>query len=353
MVDERTVSVLLRLLRRSDLDPAARCRLLGALSFELAGEGDPRAARCARDAVALARDLADPELRALALSAEAWAASWDREPARRARLAEEIARIGTEQGLAAYRWCAEHIAATVAGARNDLPALRRHLERGLEMARAYQMPEPLTVGLSSQAMLAHVAGRFDDAERRYAEACAQMARHGSLHAEGIATLATVTIRASQRRLAEFAPAVQALEARFGPLAADAGAAALAAAGRLEEARAVLAGAPPLRPDFYFTVFATLRATGVVAVGERERAEELHAALLPVRDQLAGAASTSLAMRPVGHTLGELARLLGRQAAAVEHFAEAAEVARAWDARHWEAAASAEATAVRAESAQNR
>jgi predicted transcriptional regulator len=92
---------------------------------------------------------------------------------------------------------------------------------------------------------------------------------------------------------------------------------------------------------------------VVTVGEWERAEELHAALLPVRDQLAGAASTSLAMQPVGHTLGELARLLGRQAAAVEHFAEAAEVARAWDARHWEAAASAEATAVRAESAQNR
>jgi hypothetical protein len=34
------------------------------------------------------------------------------------------------------------------------------------------MPEPLSVGLCAQAMLAHVAGRFDDAERRYAEACA-------------------------------------------------------------------------------------------------------------------------------------------------------------------------------------
>lgn len=73
----------------------------------------------------------------------------------------------------------------------------------------------------------------------------------------------------------------------------------------------------------------------------------------VTAQLAGAASTSLAMRPAGHTLGELARLLGRQAAVAEHFAEAAEAARAWDARHWQAAASAEATAVRAESGQNR
>ena len=73
--------------------------------------------------------------------------------------------------------------------------------------------------------------------------------------------------------------------------------ALAAAGRLEEAGAVLDVAPPLRPDFYFSVFATLRAMAVVAVGRRQPAEELYAALLPVSGQLAGAASTSLAMRP--------------------------------------------------------
>ena len=338
MVDERTVGVLLRLLRRTDLDPAARCRLLGALSFELAGEGDPRAAEAAREAVALARDLADPALLALAVAAEAWEASWDREPDRRARLAAEIGRIGGEHDLVAYRWCAEHIAATAAAAGNDPPALRDHVERGLELARAYQMPEPLSVGRCAEAMLAHVAGRFDEAERRYAEACAQMARHGSLHADGIAALATVTIRASQHRMAEYAPAVQELDARFGPLAVDARAVALAAAGRLEEAGAVLDGAPPLRPDFYFSVFATLRAMAVVAVGRRQPAEELYAALLPVRGQLAGAASTSLAMRPVAHTLAELARLLGRRGAVAEHLDEAVAVARAWEAPRWEAEA---------------
>jgi hypothetical protein len=214
--------------RAVDLDPAVRCRLLGALSFELAGEGDPRAAEAAREAVALARDLADPALLALAVAAEAWEASWDREPDRRARLATEIGRIGVEHDLVAYRWCAEHIAATAAAAGNDPGVLRDHIERGLELALAYQMPEPLSVGRCAQAMLAHVAGRFDDAERRYAEACAQMARHGSLHADGIAALATVTIRASQHR---------------------------------EEAGAALDGAPPLRPDFYFSVFATLRGDG--------------------------------------------------------------------------------------------
>jgi DNA-binding SARP family transcriptional activator len=342
MVDERTVTVLRRLLRRPDLGPASRCRLLAALSFELAGQGDPGAAEAAAEAVALARDLADPELLALALSAEAWEAPWDREPDRRARLAVEIGRIGGEQDLAAYRWCAEYIAATAAAAGNDLRALHGHLERGLELARAYQMPEPLSVGRCAQAMLAHVAGRFDDAERRYAEACAQLARHGSLHADGLATLATVTIRASQHRMAEYAPVVQELDRRFGPLAADAGALALAAAGRHHEAGAVLADAPRLRPDFYFSIFATLRAMAVVAVGQREPAEGLYAALLPVRGQLAGAASTSLAMRPVAHTLAELARLLGRDAAAAEHLEEAVAVARAWQAPRWEAEAQAAA-----------
>ena len=79
---------------------------------------------------------------------------------------------------------------------------------------------------------------------------------------------------------------------------------------------------------------------VMAVGQREPAEELYAALLPIRGQLAGAASTSLAMRPVAHTLAELARLLGRRAAVPEHLAEAVAVARAWEAPRWEAEAHA-------------
>ena len=71
----------------------------------------------------------------------------------------------------------------------------------------------------------------------------------------------ITIRASQQRLAEFAPAAEALHAQYGPIAVDAAAAALATAGRHDQARAVLRNPPPLRPDFYFSIFATLRAAG--------------------------------------------------------------------------------------------
>ena len=108
-------------------------------------------------------------------------------------------------------------------------------------------------------------------------------------------------------------------------------------------------APPLRPDFYFSIFATLRAGAVIALRRRDLAEDLYAALLPLRDQLAGAASTSLAMRPVAHTLAELAHLLGRPTAAEEYLAEAITVAERWHAPVWRADASRALAALRAAS----
>ena len=348
-VDESVVAPLTRLLRRGDLDPATRCRLLAALVTELAGEGDPRATQAATEAVGLATRLGDPALLALALSEQAREASWDREPDRRAFLARKIARIGAEHNLVAYRWRGEYIAATTAAARNDPATLRHHIHRGLDLAHTYEMAEPQAVGLSAQAMLAHIAGRFDDAEQLYGEACVHLKTQGSPHAAGFGVLATVTIRASQQRLAEFAPAAAALQTQYGPAAVDAAAAALALAGHHDQARALLREPPPLRPDFYFSIFATLRAMAVVAIGHRELAEELYAALLPVQNQLAGAASTSLAMRPVAHTLGELAHMLGRTTAA-EHLATAVDVAETWQAPVWQADARRVLATVHAERA---
>jgi hypothetical protein len=44
----------------------------------------------------------------------------------------------------------------------------------------------------------------------------------------------------------------------------------------------------------------------------------------------------LAIRPPAHTLGELARFLGREQEATEHFDRAAEIAESWNAHHWAA-----------------
>jgi hypothetical protein len=81
-----------------------------------------------------------------------------------------------------------------------------------------------------------------------------------------------------------------------------------------------AAAAPLPPDF-FSVFATVRAMAVVAVGDRVAAQALVIDLAPISGLLAGTASTALALQPVAQSLGE-------------------QVARLWGAPHWIARAQA-------------
>ena len=114
VVDEQAVAILERQLERSDQDQATRCRLLAALVAELAGEDDPRPARAAAEAEAIARRLGDPDLLALALTAGTMVVNYEQEPERRAFLAAELGSIGHEHGLPEYEWYAEYIAGTAA-----------------------------------------------------------------------------------------------------------------------------------------------------------------------------------------------------------------------------------------------
>jgi DNA-binding SARP family transcriptional activator len=345
VVDEHAVTTLERQLERADLDQATRCRLLASLVAELAGEDDPRPARAAAGAEAIARRLGDPDLLALALTAGTMAVNYEREPERRASLAAELGQIGHEHGLPEYEWYAEYIAGTAAAVLGQPEELRRRLEAGRRLADEYRMAEPQAVQLCAAAMLAHVEGRLDDARRGYAEAAVQMRRNGSLHADGFHGLARLTIELSAGPAAAAEPLARELYQTAGPLAADGWAATLAAAGRMDEARRRYqeAAAMPLRPDFFHSVFATFRAMAVMAVGDRAAAEALVTDLTPVAGLFAGAASTALAMQPVAQTLGELSAFLGRPEAAARHFAAAEEVARRWNSPHWAARARAAAT----------
>ena len=75
---------------------------------------DPRPARAAAEAEAIARRLSDPGLLALALTAGTMVVNYEREPERRAHLAAELGQIGHEHGLPEYKWYAEYIAGTAA-----------------------------------------------------------------------------------------------------------------------------------------------------------------------------------------------------------------------------------------------
>ncbi|GIH59894.1 BTAD domain-containing putative transcriptional regulator [Microbispora siamensis] len=338
-VDGRTVELLTRLLRRTDLKPVTRCLLLTALVGELEGENDPRAAAAAREAEELAERAGDVGLRAMAIVLRSKDMSFERAPHERAELARRLGALADEHDLVAYRWYAEYTLATAAGATGDVAALRRHHGRALEIARTYRMAEAESVGMCGVAMLAHIEGRLGEAERLYGLIHEKMRREGSMHADGLHAMAMTTVRISQGRIGEHEPVLRLLHERYGGVG-DAYALALLANGRVPEARAVRVPGAPLRQDYYHAVFATLRAMAVVALSahgpvEREEVRMLTEVLLPLRDQVPGAPSTSLALRPVAHTLGELALLLGRPEEAAGHFSRAVEVARRWGAPLWE------------------
>ncbi len=333
-VDAPVVAYLTRLLQRPTLGPAVRCRLLEALNAELVGEGDPRARAAAEEAVALAAELGEPALRALALTALTRSRTVDAAWPERRRVADELVGLGVEQDLPVYRSFGGMTAAVAAAADGDVRALSQLVSTGLEFARAYRMPEAEGVGEYGQAMLAHIAGDLDDAEHRYTEATARMVRQGSLHADGFLVLAMTTLHISRGRPAEHAARAEELYDAHGQVVVDLLTLALSADGRPEQARQMHSRACELRPDFLFSTFAVLRAMAVMAVGDHAAAPRMYEMLLPLRDQLPGTLSLSLAMRPVAHTLAELDMFLGRPADAAGHLAHAVMIAERWGAAHW-------------------
>ena len=335
-VDQQVVDVLTRLLRRTDLSAADRCRLLEALVSELEGEPDPRAEPAGREALALARAADDPELRALGLAARLMTLRYDREAPVRRALARELGELATELNSATYGWFAEQVRGHAAAVLNEPATVRDSVTRQETMARRYQLSEALAINLGSQGALAHVAGDFAAARLHYAGSVELMRRQGSLHADAFEFFTAATLLISQDRLGEHVEASRIARKTLGPLADDLLALALIADGRPGEARAVPWGSCACRPDYFQSGLLTFRAMVVVAFGRSDLAVPLIEALLPVRDQLAGFSTTAIVTRPVALTLGELFRLRGDETAAAEHFALAASVARRWEAPHWQA-----------------
>ncbi|MET8047616.1 BTAD domain-containing putative transcriptional regulator [Streptosporangium sp. NPDC005286] len=326
-VDRPIVDRLSRLLKR-DLAPSVRSRLLTAYAHELVGEDDPTVVEAAQEALDLATG---PRLRAAALGILA-------EVHGDAELCRELVEIGTEHDLPVYRVTGLLNHAGVVAAANDPVTMHQVITEALELARTYRMREAIAVAEITLASLALIEGRFADAEFLYIKADEGMRRIGSVHM-GFLQLALATIWLNEGTLGAHLGDVRALHAVLGPMVSDLLALALHANGLDTEAREVRASPSPIRPDFFFTFLTTLRAMAIVALNDRDAAEEIYATLLPHRNgPPAGAASLSLALRPVAHTLGELAVFLGRTDEAAAHFTQAVTIADHWNAPHWAAEA---------------
>ncbi|BAD58176.1 BTAD domain-containing putative transcriptional regulator [Nocardia farcinica] len=326
-VDRPIVTRLARLLKRADLAREVRSHLLIAYAHELVGEHDPTVSAAAREALELADS---PHLRAAALLVLA-------RESRRAEYARELVEIGVEHDLPVYRVTGLLEQAANAAAANDPSTMRRAAEDALELARAYRMPEATGAAEIALATLVLIEGRFAEAERRYLEATERMERAGSVHAAGFLRLALAAIWINDGTLGDHLDDVRALHAVLGPMADDLLTLALHAAGRGAEADRSRMSPHPIRRDFFFTFLTSLRAMAAIASRDLDAAERAYADLLPHRDgPPAGAESVSLALRPVAHTLGALALLLGRPDEATAHFAVAAAIADRWHAAAWAA-----------------
>ncbi|GHH63116.1 hypothetical protein GCM10018781_12040 [Kitasatospora indigofera] len=336
--DQAAVDSITALLDRPGMPAAVRCRLLDALTYELDCSGRPEGWEAAAEALAIARAEGDPRLLAMALAAQARVHDYELASELRGATAAELARVATEHDLPAYRWHAEYLASSVAATSGDLPALRAHVEAAREIAETYGLAELLDVGNGQLGMLASAAGRTEEAQRLYALTVAGLRARGSVHAEGFAALATVVMALQEGRLAAQLPLIERMRTVYGSLAADIHALALVDLGRPAEARAARAEPTALPPDYYRSLFLTVRAMAVVALDEHTEAAGLVEELLPLRDLVAGSASTSIALRPVAQSLGELTLLLGRPEEAAGHFRQAAAVARRWESAAWTAEA---------------
>ncbi len=342
--DRPLVATLARLLERGDTGASDRCRLLDAYAAELAGEGEPERARAAaQEAAELAASLDDPELRALTLVTLTRSLAAPDQAARRAAAADELTAIGDSQDVPVHRWWGRFNRAFAAADLGDPQTARRLVRESGEIAHAYRMSGAIGVNAYADAALAHLAGRTEEAERLYADAGDSSAGQGSLHAAVFRWLATATLRLGQGRIGELAPLAEPMT-EAGPFLADVAALALATAGRVDEARAMRGRAVPIRADFLHTLLSTFRALAVVALAERDTAAALYPLLLPLRDAPPVCAGFSLALRPMAHTLGDLAVLLDRPAEAAEHFAHATAIAERWEAAAMAAAARAAARA---------
>ncbi|MDL4818052.1 ATP-binding protein [Actinomadura opuntiae] len=314
-------------------DPALRARLLTTLAIELEGEQDDRGARAAREAVETARGLGDPALLAAALNGGYLNGYRSADGLReRRRIAAELLDLATEHDLPGYLVLARLQLQQTEVASLDLAAARRHLDEGRRLAEHYGLPL-LAMIAEWYGGLAHTFGaRYDEAERVYTQVGGAIGRTGIWSSErGMMLVGAFCLRYVQGRAGELVDETAWLRAQWPHVAAtsDIHVLALAAAGRLDEARrAAPADTAPVRRDYFYDLVMAIRARRALALGDRALAAETYDALLPYEGHVTGGATAVATIGPVDEVLADLARFLGLpEATAAAHDRKAAEVMR--------------------------
>ncbi|MEV0155527.1 BTAD domain-containing putative transcriptional regulator [Micromonospora sp. NPDC050686] len=335
LVDEPLVRLLERELSRVGEDrPALRSRLLSVLAFEIEGADQERADEVTREGLALARRQDDPAVLCRALNARYFVTV---APAHRAELpavGRELLATAEAAGLTAYRCEAHHILYQAALADADFDRARHHVDRAVEEATTGQLGLILAVMGWFTGLCALFRGDLDEASRRYAEISVRMSRVGGPNAAAMGLMGRFTVLSTVGRGHELIGEIRQVHARVPDDTHDVLAHALLSAGDHAAARAVWRPHAPIRPDYLWLYWMTLRGQVAARLGDAPAARRCYRELLPWAGRFAGLECGSISLGPVDQTLAELAAMLGDPAAAAAHRDAGLRLARAVGAVPW-------------------
>jgi len=352
ITDPALVRLLEEALSRVGQDPAMRARLLARLAGALQPALDPwPVIDLAREAIAHAQALGDPEVR-LAVLRDAGAALFVfAPPAERIPLDQELVLLAAQQGDQALvlrgriRLVFDHMERASPG---DEALADEQLRACQALAAQLDRPHLSWPVLMLRAMRDSFEGRFADGEERIAEAL-RVAERGRDPGAGRCALlhrfSILRLRGCFEEAAALLPEVIRSLGSDPGLAAFLEVAVWPGAGDPERARPALGRIvfPGLVPDALTGVIGT---DACVALGDRDLARRLHDALLPAAGtQVSWGASGMYTEGPVDGALMRLAVFLGDWPSARRHADSALSLCRrlyarpheAWIQAHWGAA----------------
>ncbi|MTE17335.1 BTAD domain-containing putative transcriptional regulator [Nocardia aurantiaca] len=321
----------------ADLSVRTRIRVQVTAAFDRAIE-DPSAARIiAAAAMALAEPLGDPDLLCTVINAQAFAAfaagGFLRAHDLR-RHARHLLQVSTEAELTEFRALAHYLLFRATLADADLAAAAEHAEHAgaystdgqlrhlLDALAPFGMVLELLRGDIDEVLrlLAEGSGELDNLVAHSGEGAAEPTRDPNALHVGIA----VSIGWLRNDMSDYLTDLRERTALKPDLFVYGYALALVHSGRPEEARRVLAAAPPLAPQFWST-FTGVKARLAIALDDPVEAHAVYRQLLPYAGTICGLETGASVLGPMDYILAELAAYLGDQERAAGHRTAAEEL----------------------------
>ncbi|MBL1076063.1 AAA family ATPase [Nocardia sp. 2] len=318
-----------------DMPVATRARLLVTLVVDR-GYEDPAAAHSmAAQASALLDRVDDPELHCTVLNAQAFAAFVSGGFLRAEEFkqhAAQMLRIATAAQLTEFSALAHYLLFRADLADGDLVAADEHARRASAYAGDGQLRHLLDDIAPFEIILELLRGNISEAERLLAELPVAVGEDQTTPVEDAvvglvrdprAVLVGLSVSIAWLRgdmsanLEELAVRAAGNPGLFG----DGYAAALIHAGRRDDARRVLAEAPPIRTQFESS-FLLGRARLALALGDLVLAREIYDRLARYSGTVGGLETGACVFGPIDVILAELADELGEAARAAEYRASA-------------------------------